>query len=230
MSIGRSLLGLFGTVIVCAGGAKGQSVAVNLDPAQTQIHFTLAATMHTVHGTFRLKRGAMEISTATGSVQGAMVIDAASGDTGNASRDHKMHQDVLKSAEYPTIVFVPQKVDGRVSLDGPSQIAIQGMIQIMGEQHAVTIPAKTDIAQGKLSAALEFTIPYVQWGLKDPSTFILRVDKSVKIEVQASGTVTTSRRSRARGELRGSRSTDSAARIKASRSLATGRVCGTAWG
>lgn len=192
MRIARPLLGALVLLIVCAAGAQAQNIDVKLDPAQTQIHFTLGATMHTVHGTFRLKSGAMEVS-AAGSVYGAIVIDAASGDTGNSNRDRKMHGDILKSAEYPTIIFVPQKVDGHVALNGSSQIRIQGMIQIMEAQHAITIPVETQIDHGQLKAKLEFAIPYVQWGLKDPSTFILRVDKSVKIEVQASGSVTTSR-------------------------------------
>lgn len=180
-------------VLSAARVASAQNIEVNLDPAQTQIHFTLGATMHTVHGSFRLKSGAMEVSAATGSAQGAIVIDATSGNTDNASRDHKMHADVLKSAEYPTIIFVPQKVEGHVAMNGASQVRIQGMVQILGAQHPITVPAETQIDHGQLKATLHFDIPYVEWGLKDPSTFILRVDKSVKIEVQAAGQVTTGR-------------------------------------
>lgn len=193
MKIVRALLGVLCVFVLCARGAKAQNIDVKIDPGQTQIHFTLGATMHTVHGTFRLKSGAMEVSAATGSAQGAIVIDATSGNTDNASRDHKMHADVLKSAEYPTIIFVPQKVEGHVSLNGASQVRIQGMVQILGAQHAVTVPAETQIDHGQLKATLHFDIPYVEWGLKDPSTFILRVDKSVKIEVQAAGSAETSR-------------------------------------
>lgn len=193
MKTARVVLGALCALVFCAAGAKAQNIDVKIDPGQTQIHFTLGATMHTVHGMFRLKSGAMEVSASTGRAEGAIVIDARSGDTGNSSRDKKMHEDILKSAEYPTIIFVPQKVEGRVSLDGPSQVRIQGMVQILGVQHAVTVPTETQIDHGQLKAKLEFDIPYVQWGLKDPSTFILRVDKSVKIEVQAAGSAETSR-------------------------------------
>ncbi|HKF53183.1 MAG TPA: YceI family protein [Candidatus Acidoferrales bacterium] len=194
MRIAKPLVGAIWVSILCVFGAKAQNIDVNLNPAQTEIHFTLGATMHTVHGTFKLKSGSVQASAATGTAEGAIVIDATSGDTGNASRDRKMHADVLKSAEYPTIIFVPQKVEGHVSLDGPSQIQIQGTIQILGSQHAVTVPVETQIDHGQLKAKLEFTIPYVQWGLKDPSTFVLRVDKSVKMEAQVAGSVTTSNR------------------------------------
>lgn len=194
MKTARAVLSGLALAIFCVGRANAQQIDVKIDPAQTQIHFTLGATMHTVHGTFRLKSGAMEFSAATGSAQGAIVIDATSGETGNSSRDHNMHEDVLKSAEYPTIIFVPQKVDGRVSLDGASRLQIQGVIQMEGAQHAVTAPAQAQIEHGHLKATLHLDVPYVKWGLKDPSTFILRVDKTVKIEVQAAGTVETSNR------------------------------------
>ena len=37
--------------------------------------------------------------------------------------------------------------------------------------------------------AIPFAIPYVKWGLKNPSTFILRVDQSVDVEIKASGDI-----------------------------------------
>ena len=39
------------------------------------------------------------------------------------------------------------------------------------------------------SADSHFTVPYVKWGMKNLSTFVLRVDQSVEIEIHASGEV-----------------------------------------
>ena len=41
-----------------------------------------------------------------------------------------------------------------------------------------------------LNAKGKFTVPYVKWGLKDPSIFILKVAKEVQIDLNLSGTVT----------------------------------------
>jgi hypothetical protein len=40
---------------------------------------------------------------------------------------------------------------------------------------------------GEWTVTSHFTVPYVKWGMKNPSTFVLRVNQSVDIEIQASG-------------------------------------------
>jgi hypothetical protein len=44
-----------------------------------------------------------------------------------------------------------------------------------------------------ITATAKFVIPYVAWGLKDPSTLILRVDQTVKVEVAITGQATPSK-------------------------------------
>lgn len=47
------------------------------------------------------------------------------------------------------------------------------------------------ILRYKLEASIlhRFEIPYVEWGLDDPSTFILRVAKEVRVTIETAGTI-----------------------------------------
>jgi hypothetical protein len=61
------------------------------------------------------------------------------------------------------------------------------MFSIHGAEHEVTIPVQVEMKPGWWTAVLNFEVPYVKWGMKNPSTLLLRVDQSVDIKIQASG-------------------------------------------
>lgn len=50
--------------------------------------------------------------------------------------------------------------------------------------------AQGRVEGGRVIATAHFAVPYVQWGLKDPSMLFLTVSKSVDIEITAAGLVT----------------------------------------
>lgn len=170
-------------LLVCAS-VLAQHAALTVDPARTKVEFTLGSTLHTVHGTFVLKRSTLRFDPATGKIEGELAIDATSGETGNESRDKKMHHEVLESAKYPEIVFRPDQVEGKLALQGASQVKLHGMLAIHGGEHEMSVPVDVQAADGKYPSTAHFDIPYVQWGMKNPSTFILRVDKTVAITVR----------------------------------------------
>ncbi len=176
---------LFAAALFHAAPAPAQEMVVTLDPARTEIHYTLPAVAHTVHGTFKLKSGAIRFDPATGKVTGAVVVDAASGNSGNDGRDSKMHREVLESQKFPEIVFTPQQVKGTVNQQGASQIEVSGIFRLHGQEHQMTLPVALQLAGTEATASTQFSIPYQQWGLKNPSTFILRVKDTVDLEIHA---------------------------------------------
>ncbi len=178
----------FAILIFSSSTACAQESDVNLDPAQTTIEFTLDSTLHTVHGTFRLKSGHISFDAATGKASGEVIVDAASGDSDNKSRDKKMHQEILESQKYSEIVFTPQHVKGAVNPQGVSQVEVSGVFRIHGQDHDITMTFSVQSPAGdKIQASTHFSVPYVQWGIKSASTFLLHASDTVEIEVHAAG-------------------------------------------
>ncbi|HYK87331.1 MAG TPA: YceI family protein [Acidobacteriota bacterium] len=169
--------------------AFAQEGLLELDPARTRIEFTLGAALHTVHGTFRLTRGSIRFDTRTGKASGLVVVDVTSGETGSPARDRKMHREILESAKYPEAAFSPERVQGNLSTDGPSRVELHGVFHLHGSDHAVVLIALVQHTGNELSASIQFVIPYVEWGLKNPSTFILRVRDRVDIDIRAAGRI-----------------------------------------
>jgi len=172
------------TMLLVCTPVMAQPALLKIDPAQTKVEFMVGSTLHTVHGTFALKRSTLRFDPATGKVEGEVAIDAASGESGNESRDKKMHQEILESAKFPEIVFRPDRVEGKLAGQGASQVKLHGTFAIHGAEHEITVPVEVQAANGKYQATAHFEVPFVQWGLKNPSTFILRVDKIIAVTVR----------------------------------------------
>jgi len=169
-----------------AAPARARQTTLTLDPAKTTVSFTLHDVLHTVHGTFQLKSGMIAFDPATGKAAGLIVVDATTGNSGNGGRDGRMHRQILESAKYPEISFAPRAVMGEIAPQGDSHVEIQGTFKLHGEGHEIEIPADLHITGTELAADLDFPLNYVKWGVKNPSTFILRVSDTVEIEIRAS--------------------------------------------
>lgn len=180
-----SIIVLATTSALAQPQAKSGVLDFKLDPSTSAIHWTLSATGHTVHGTFKLTSGAFQIDRATHNISGAIIIDATSGESGDGSRDRRMHRDVIESTKYPTITFRPMHVNGNVdfSAPGPVSITVDGVINLHGQDHPLQLPLTLHNNGATVTAESRFDIPFVAWGLKDPSTFIFRVEKQVHIDL-----------------------------------------------
>jgi polyisoprenoid-binding protein YceI len=179
------LLVLLGLTAAARAQAPATPIAITLDPSTTSIRWTLNTTLHTVDGTFKLKNGAFKIDPATGSVNGEIVVDAASGESGDSSRDKRMQSAVLESAQYPTITFRPTHIDGKIDLAAAGSVVVDGILNLHGQDHPMKITVNLHPQGDGVALATHFTVPFVAWGLKDPSTFVFRTDKQVTLDVEA---------------------------------------------
>jgi polyisoprenoid-binding protein YceI len=169
-----------------SGEGGGRAAEVRFDPERSEIRFTLGATLHTVHGRVRLEEGRVRYDPGSGDVSGRLVVDARSAETGNAMRDRQMHDEVLESGTHPFIVFTPQRVRERPGAGG--ELTLEGRLAIHGGEHPVSVPI--DVARKGKSVTVEgrLEVPYVDWGMKDPSVFLLRVDDHLSVTVRLVGT------------------------------------------
>jgi polyisoprenoid-binding protein YceI len=183
----RPFLAVFACAAALASDLTAQAEVLQLDPERTRIEFTLPAALHTVHGSFKLRQGEVRFDPAGGSAGGQIVVSAASGETGNKGRDRKMQETVLESRKYPDVTFTPARIDGRIAPAGESRVVVQGTLSLHGVEHEIAVPVLVRVDGDQLTAAAHFAVPYVAWGLKNPSTFVLRVSPKVDIDLYAAG-------------------------------------------
>jgi len=178
---------LFVLLLALPTAAAAAERAVTLDPAASQVTFTLDTTFHEVHGTMAIMGGTIRFDPQTGAASGEITVDARRAETGNERRDKKMHGEVLETERYPTIVFRPERVEGTLADPGDAEIRLVGVMNLHGTDHPMTLVAKVESANGQVRGDLEFPIPYVEWGMEDPSFLIARAAKSVDVKVHVVG-------------------------------------------
>jgi polyisoprenoid-binding protein YceI len=169
--------------------ASAGEIVFALDPAQSKVHWTLGTTLHTVHGTFGLKKGMLHLDAGNRNASGEIVVDATSGNSGDDSRDKKMHKDVLDSAHHGEIVFRPDHVEGKISSEGTCNVLVHGVFVLLGREHELTVPVQADLKADHWSGSAKFGVPFIDWGLKNPSNFLLRVDHVVEVELELKGSL-----------------------------------------
>ena len=160
-------------------------MSLDLDPAKTEVQFTLHDVLHTVHGAFKLKKGAIHWDPDSGKASGEIVVDVVSGASGSDARDSRMHKEILESQRYPEATFTPDQVNGKLAAEGQSQIDVHGLFKIHGADHELSLHIQVERLGAQYIASTHFVIPYVQWGMKNPSNFLLKVDKTVEMDIKA---------------------------------------------
>lgn len=175
--------------MILAPSSSAQESIVQIDPDPTKIEFSLAGNLHMVHGKFSLKSSTIRFDPSTGKIYGAIVVDATSGESGNGSRDARMHREILESFKFPEIVFMPMQITGPVASEGSSNVEVSGRFRLHGQEHDVTLPIEVKANGKDLQFTTHMEIPYAKWGLKNPSNFLFRVSDVVAIDIHGTGRI-----------------------------------------
>ena len=173
-----------------AATAFAQHETFTVSPDTSEVGFALNGSGHHVEGSFHVQEGTIQFDSSAQTISGSIVVAAGSGNSGEASRDKKMNSEVLNSDQFAEITFAPRSYTGKLAPTGDSTIQVSGVFTLHGSAHDITVPMQVHIAGSSLEAKGQFVVPYVKWGLKDPSIFILKVAKQVDIDLDLKGGIT----------------------------------------
>ena len=178
---------VFALAAILAPAALAQHQTFVVNPDASEVKITLKTTHELVNGAFHIQSGSIEFDRGTPKMLGSVVVLAGSGKTGNDSRDKKMNKDILKVEQYATVSFEPKTYTGALALSGDSNLQVTGIFTLLGTPHEITIPILVHLEGTTATAKAHFVIPYVQWGLKNPSFLIWKADDDVAIDLSLAG-------------------------------------------
>ena len=176
-------------VALLAPAALAQHQTFVVNPDASEVKMTLNTTHEVVVGTFQIQTGSIEFDRRNSKMTGAVIVVAGSGKTGNDSRDKKMYRDILQIEQHATISFETKTYAGAVASSGDSTIQVTGIFTLLGTPHEITIPMLVHLDGTNATVKAHFVVPYVQWGLKNPSFLIWKADNDVAIDLNLVGAI-----------------------------------------
>lgn len=179
-------IGILTGIVVAVGPlpASGEDRVLTFPPAKTSVTFTLKATGHDIDGALPVAFGEIRFDPDTGAASGQITVDVRRGQTGNSLRDWEMRKNVLETERFPTAVFLPNRVQGTLAPSGTSDLVLAGIVTFHGSEHALNVPVRATLSGDSVTAEAVFDVPYIAWGLRDPSLLFLRVAPVVAVTVK----------------------------------------------
>lgn len=180
---------VFALAVIVAPAVFAQRQTFTVNPDASEVKMALKTTHELVSGTFHVQSGSIEFNLSSPKMSGSVAVLAGSGKTGNDSRDKKMKKDILKVDQYTIVSFAPETYSGTIARSGDSTIRVTGAFTLLGNPHEMTIPMQLHMDKSKATARTQFVVPYVQWGLKNPSFMFWKADNNVAIELDLLGEI-----------------------------------------
>src|SRR6204780_2783115 len=156
---------VFALAVLLAPVALAQQQTFVANPDASTVNMTLKTTREGVNGTFHPQSGSLEFDRSAARMSGSVVVLAASGKTGNGSRDKKMNKDILEVEQHATVSFEPKSYVGAIAPSGNSTIQVTGIFTLLGTPHEITIPIFVHLEGKTATAKAHLLVPYIQWGL-----------------------------------------------------------------
>jgi polyisoprenoid-binding protein YceI len=100
-----------------------------------------------------------------------------------------MHNEILESGKFPDVIFRPSQIEGKVASSGSSDVKVHGTFELHGNSHEIVVPVHAEMNGASWKGTGKFDVPYIQWGLKNPSNFLLKVQPVVNVELEMAGSV-----------------------------------------
>ena len=182
-------IAVFAFAVALAPVALAQHQTFVVNPDASEVKITLKTTHELVNGTFHVQSGSIEFDHSSPLMSGSVAVLAGSGKTGNDSRDKKMNKDVLEVEQHATVSFEPKTYTGAIASSGDSTISVSGIFTLLGSPHQITVPMQVHLDGTSATAKAHFVVPYVQWGLKNPSFLFWKADNDVAIDLDLVGTI-----------------------------------------
>jgi polyisoprenoid-binding protein YceI len=178
---------VFALAALLAPVALAQQQTFVANPDVSEVKMTLKTTREVVNGTFHIKSGSLEFDRSAAKMSGSVVVLAGSGKTGNGDRDKKMNKNILEVEQHATVSFEPKSYAGAIAPSRDSTIQVTGIFTLLSTPHEITIPILVHLEGTTATAKAHFVVPYIQWGLKDPSFLFWKADKDVAIDLFLTG-------------------------------------------
>ena len=178
---------VFGLAVMFASAALAQHQTFVVNPDGSAVRMMLKTNHELVNGTFHVQSGSIVFDCGAPEMSGSVTVLAGSGKTGNDSRDTKMYKDVLKVKQHATVSFAPKTYTGILAPSGESTIQVKGIFTLLGSPHEITVPMTVYLDGANSNAKAHIVLPYVQWGLKNPTFLMWKVDNHVAIDLFFAG-------------------------------------------
>jgi polyisoprenoid-binding protein YceI len=158
--------------------AAGERLTLPIDAEKSTLTFTISRPGETIEGTAGQFSGEIAFNPADLSQGGSVVlrIVAASLETGNRLRDHKMRKTHLEVERFPAIVF--QSTSVKV---GPEKAIVEGVLSLHGVDRTLMVPATIRYDSGVLTAEGRADLTYTDFGIAIPRVLWLVMEDAIQV-------------------------------------------------